>query len=123
MTAAPVGAELARELLDLWQRLAGRHVSLGTACACGVGGVTLQLGDFEQDIVDFLLGQAERARRDDIATWLQAHGRNPLNRRWRVAPLLEALSGPAAQALPPDGPDFLLSRLNTTLKSFARQHG
>ena len=52
---------IAQELLDIWQRLSSQHVALAAGCACGIGGVTLRLQDFEQDIADYLLG-AGRAR-------------------------------------------------------------
>lgn len=51
MSASKVSL-LAVELLGRWTQLARRHVPLGAGCACGLGG--LQLGDFEQQILDYL---------------------------------------------------------------------
>ncbi|NDY92438.1 hypothetical protein [Ideonella livida] len=120
------------ELAELWSRLAGQHVSLGSACACSVGGVTLQLADFEQDIIDYAIGQAEQARRDDLAAWLQRHGREGAREdgAWRVSALLEALDrvlqqgrALAGEGAPADLLPFTLARLGQTLRSFARLHG
>lgn len=116
------------ELDGLWSRLAGQHVSLGCACACSVGGVTLQLVDFEQDIIDYLIGQAERARRPDLVAWLQRHGREGArpDGAWRVSALLGALGAALRAPEPPTPPEllpFTLTRLGKTLRSFANLHG
>jgi hypothetical protein len=119
----PTTSETARELLDIWDRVSSQHVSLGSGCACGVGGVTLQLQDFEQDIADFLAAQAERAKRDDVSAWLREHAIDAGSGRWNVAVLLRALIGEEQMAAPPDIAGFLLERLGKTLRSFARLHG
>ena len=61
----------ARRLLELWQNLSRQHVSLAGNCACGAGGVTLRLEDFEQDIADYLLGEAERNKRSEVISFLR----------------------------------------------------
>lgn len=120
----PTCSAVALELLDIWERLSSRHVSLGTGCACGIGGVTLQLQDFEQDIVDFLLGQAERGKRPDVAAYLKEKALDPDSGKWSVNRLLAALSdAERAATSPSDIPGFLLERLSKTLRSFARLHG
>ncbi|TQK03483.1 hypothetical protein [Herbaspirillum sp. SJZ107] len=113
----------ARELLDIWDRLARQHVALAGSCACSVGGVTLQLQDFEQDIVDYLLGQAERNDRADVAALLRHRGRDE-DGKWSIGALLGALAGkeaPAGAGI--DAPAFILTRLGKTLRSFAKLHG
>ena len=114
----------AQELLDIWQRLSSQHVALATGCACGIGGVTLRLQDFEQDIADYLLAQAERGQRADIVAFLRRHGFDEAAGIWRLDALLGALSdaAPGAHA-EPEASDFLLSRLGKTLRSFAKLHG
>jgi hypothetical protein len=107
----------ARELLDIWDRLARQHVALAGSCACSVGGVTLQLQDFEQDIADYLLGQAERNGRADVVVLLRERGR--ADDKWSIGALLAALAGaPGA-----DAGAFLVTRLGKTLRSFAKLHG
>lgn len=113
----------ARQLLEMWNSVSRQHVSIAGGCACGVGGVTLLLEDFEQDIIDFLTGQAERARRTDVTDYLAAHAMDGATGRWSVAALLAPL-GDAEQAVAAgDVPAFLLERLGKTLRSFARLHG
>ena len=115
---------IALELLDIWQRVSSRHVSLGTSCACGTGGVTLQLRDFEQDIVDFLLGQAERNKRVDVIVYLRGNAFDAQSDQGNVGLLLTNLSGAHTESdTHSDIPTFVLERLGKTLRSFARLHG
>jgi hypothetical protein len=115
---------VALELLDIWQRVSSRHVSLGTSCACGIGGVTLQLQDFEQDIVDFVLGQAERNKRVDVIAYLKNNAFDPQGGRGNVGLLLTNLSSAQDERdVQPDIPAFVLDKLGKTLRSFARLHG
>jgi hypothetical protein len=121
----PVQADLARQLLDIWERLARQHVALGGAgCACGVGGVSLQLGDFEQDIVDFLLDHAERSGRADVIAFLRAHAVRVEDGLWTLPHLLMALGADGTASLAPyEVGELLLVRLGKTLNSFAKLHG
>lgn len=121
----PVQADSARQLLEVWQRLARQHVALGGAgCACGVGGVSLQLGDFEQDIVDFLFEHFERQGRADVVGFVRAHAARAGDALWSLPRLLTALGGEGG---PPPAPpaicEPLLARLGKTLNSFAKLHG
>lgn len=113
----------ARELLDIWDRLARQHVALAGSCACSVGGVTLQLQDFEQDIADYVLGQAERNGRADVAALLNRDGRDA-DGKWSIGALLAALveMAPAAGAELEAGA-FIVARLGKTLRSFVKLHG
>lgn len=121
----PGQADLARQLLDVWERLARQHVALGGAgCACGVGGVSLQLGDFEQDIVDFLLDHAERQGRADVIAFLQTYAVRAGDGRWNLPQLLAVLGADGGAPLaPPEIGELLLARLGKTLNSFAKLHG
>jgi hypothetical protein len=86
--------------------------------------VTLQLQDFEQDIVDFLFGQAERAKRADVIAYVRANAFDVQSGRANVELLLTALSSAERAAnVPPAISDFVLERLSKTLRSFARLHG
>lgn len=112
----------AKALLEIWDRLSRQHVALATGCACGIGGVTLQLQDFEQDIADFVLGQAERGGRADVVDFLQRRGRD--GRQWSVGGLLAALGSDEDDAPVDAGvAGFILARLGRTLRSFAKLHG
>jgi hypothetical protein len=122
--AVQTSSAIALELLDIWRRVSSRHVSLGTSCACGLGGVTLQLQDFEQDIVDFVLGQAERNKRVDVIAYLRVNAFDPQTERGNVGLLLTNLSRAQIEGhAQPDIPTFVLERLGKTLRSFASLHG
>ena len=60
-----------REARDLWSRLARQHVSFGQGCACGFGGLTVSMSDFEQDIVEFVMNDAVRDGRKDVVAALR----------------------------------------------------
>jgi hypothetical protein len=114
----------ALELSDIWRRVSSKHVSLGTSCACGIGGVTLQLQDFEQDIVDFVLVQAERGKRLDVIAYVKDNAFDPQSGRGNVGLLLMNLNRMQDEAeVQSDIPTFVLERLGKTLRSFARLHG
>lgn len=112
----------AKELLEIWDRLARQHVALAGSCACSVGGVTLQLQDFEQDIVDYLLGQAERNDRADVAALLRLRGRDA-DARWSIGALLGALAELETASGDDEAAAFIVARLGKTLRSFAKLHG
>jgi hypothetical protein len=114
----------ARQLLDMWENLSRKHVSLGAGCACGIGGITVQLQDFEQDIVDYLLGQSERNGRTDVIAFLQAHAVQSPGALWSMSHLLNALIDEDGTAQPgKDVSRMLLDRLSRTLGSFNKLHG
>jgi hypothetical protein len=50
----PDASLLAVRLLGRWTRLAREHVVLGAGCACGVAFGALKLGDFEEQLLDYL---------------------------------------------------------------------
>jgi hypothetical protein len=118
-----VAAE-ARRLLDLWENLSRQHVSLAAGCACATGGVTVLLEDFEQDIADYLLGEAERNKRAQIIAFLQAHAFIEETQLWSLSRLLLALIDEDDAVRPPyEVSTGLLQRLGRTLSSFAKLHG
>ena len=119
-----VPAVEARRLLDLWANLSRQHVSMAAGCACGAGGVTLRLEDFEQDIADYLLGEAERNKRLEVISFLQANAFIEETQLWSLSRLLGALADEdGAISPPPDVSAGLLQRLSRTLGSFAKLHG
>jgi len=121
---SPPGAKQAQELLGLWSSLGRQHMSMGAGCSCGIGGITLRVQDSEQDIVDYLLGDAEKGRREDVIAYLNAEGAGEEEGMWDLKRLLTGL---AKQQGTPQLPEavsaFLLERLSRTLRSFAELHG
>jgi hypothetical protein len=107
----------AQRLLDAWDRLGRSHMMIGAGCSCGIGGIAVALEDFEQDIVDYLQGDAERLNRHDVLEYLAEHCRE--GELWSVSRLLAGLTQPCD----PDAGAFLLERLARTLQSFERLHG
>jgi hypothetical protein len=119
LAMAEADLRLAEELLDLWSRFAMQHVALGTACACGMGGISLRLEDFELDIVDYLADHAERCEVAEIAAFFaERMAAEP------VAQPLKSLLEEAREArLPEAVAGWMLPRVEKTLKSFAALHG
>jgi hypothetical protein len=112
----------AQRLLESWQRLGRAHMMVGGACSCGVGGVLVALEDFEQDIADYLQGEAERLERQDVLAYMVQEARE--GEVWSIAKLLTSLAQPAASAFyEAGGSMFLLERLGRTLQSFEKLHG
>lgn len=84
-------AARAAALLRLWNDVALQHVSMGGACACGMGGVTLRLQDFERDILDYLRDDAGRLGEAEAHALLACHAPAghegawwPCWRRWPI---------------------------------------
>ena len=115
-------AQEARRLLDTWERLGRAHMMIGGACSCGIGGVVVALEDFEQDIADYLQGEAERLERQDVLAYM---GREARERdMWSISKLLASLAQPSTSASYEDGvSSFVLERLGRTLQSFENLHG
>jgi hypothetical protein len=112
----------ARRLLESWERLGRAHMMIGGACSCGIGGVVVALEDFEQDIADYLQGEAERLDRHDVLTYLSEQARE--GELWSISKLLTGLAEPAgSRSRQPDAGPFLLERLARTLDSFEKLHG
>jgi hypothetical protein len=112
-------AEQAERLLEMWCSLALQHVALGSACACGAGGVSLRLEDFELDIVDYLQDGGERCEHAEVSQWFRARQgmaatHQPLRR------LLEAVQ---TERMPEPVVRWMLARLERTLSAFAEMHG
>ncbi|XAH21596.1 hypothetical protein AAFF27_16400 [Xylophilus sp. GW821-FHT01B05] len=112
-------AQSAGQLLDLWSSLAMRHVALGAACACGTGGVSLRLEDFELDIADYLEDAGLRCGMDDVAAFFQAQQQaGP-----REQPLRRLLEDIESERVPHAVSEWLLPKVERTLRSFAELHG
>ena len=57
--SAPAPAIEATRLLGKWLRIAQGHVSFGMRCSCGIaaGGGSVQVQDFELQILDYIFGK------------------------------------------------------------------
>lgn len=106
-------------LWDLWCGLALRHVALGGACACGAGGISLRLEDFELDIVDYLQDGGERCEQPEVAHWFRARS----GLEWGGQPLRGLLDVLGSDGVPAAVAQWALARLERTLRSFAEVHG
>lgn len=106
-------------LLRLWSDLAMRHVALGGACGCGMGGISLRLEDFELDIFDYLQDAGLRSGQPAVETFFTEWG-PAASRPEPVRLLLERLGEGAVE---PGGAEWILVRLERTLRSFASLHG
>jgi hypothetical protein len=112
----------ARRLMETWDRLGRAHMMIGAGCSCGIGGVLVALEDFEQDIADYLQGEAERLDRRDVLECLAQQGRE--GDLWSISKLLDGLAQPtAAESCVGDARTFVLERLGRTLDSFEKLHG
>jgi hypothetical protein len=114
----------AADLLQLWNRFAAQHVTLGGGCSCGAVGVSVSLEDFERDIADYLQAEAQRLRALDAYAFVYASLKaNTVNgnEKWRpVRDILERLATVNAEDAVAA---WLLPRLARTLESFAKLHG
>jgi hypothetical protein len=118
----------AGRLSALWSALAMQHVALGSACACGTGGVSLRLDDFELDIVDYLEDAGTRSGIAEVqAFFAERHEAGRPMQFGRAAarsrPLVDLLERMAEGRLAAAVALWLLPRLERTLNSFAEQHG
>jgi hypothetical protein len=119
LAVADAPTQRAESLLRLWSELALRHVALGAACACGAGGISLRLDDFELDIVDYLDDAGRRSGIEAVAAYfvgLEAAGP-------RTEPLRALLRDVGDGRVPPEVSDWMLPRVERTLRSFAELHG
>jgi hypothetical protein len=115
--ATSTQAEAAR-LAQLWHRLATQHVALG--CSCTMSGISVTLEDFERDIADYFVAEAQRWHQSAVVALLNEAGPVTVQHQ-PVRSLLNRLQ--TAHDLPPDQADWLFGRLKNTLESYARLHG
>lgn len=112
----------ARELATMWRRIGSQHLSASGGCACGFGGMMIQAADFEIDIVEFVIGDAQKSGQTQVEPYIDAVCRRGPD-RYSLPALLEAIGkaeagGPAT----PEMLDFILARLRTTLTSIENAH-
>lgn len=119
--SAPKPPSKARELTEIWNRISRQHMSAGSGCGCGFGGLILQAADFELDIVEFVIDDARNDGRVALPPFIDAVSkRGP--ERYSIVALLKALEDSDGR-LSPDDQTFALARLATTLGSIDSAHG
>ena len=112
-------SQRASRLSRLWSELAVRHVALGSSCGCGAGGVSLQLIDFELDIVDYLEDAGLRSGIAEVEAFFKARPKSEAT----GLPLQTLLEDLERDEFAPAASEWLLGRLEKTLNSFAELHG
>ena len=119
-------AHRAERLLDLWSSLSMQHVALGAGCACGMGGISLRLDDFELDIVDYLADAGVRSGVPEVAvhfTAVQQRAEEGSSMGARAQPLRRLLDETRDGRLPPAVAAWLVPKVEHTLRSYAELHG
>jgi len=116
IAVASESAQRARALQDLWSDLALRHIALGAGCGCGIGGVSLRLEDFELDIADYL---EDAGLRSGVAEVVALFQQPPAPQE----PLRRLLQAVVDDEVHPVACEWLLPRVERTLRSFAQLHG
>ena len=112
-------ADHAERLLGLWSELSMRHVALGASCACGIGGISLRLDDFELDIVGYLEDAGLHSGIADVAGFFEAMQQVG----WQSQPLVRLLEDARQDRLPAAVGEWLCPKVERTLRSFAELHG
>lgn len=112
-------AQRADQMLDLWSALAMNHVALGTTCACGMGGISLRLEDFELDIVGYLEDAGLRSGIAEVEGFFNDLQAFPTQAR----PLVRLLEDAQQERLPDVVSEWLMPKVERTLRSFAELHG
>ena len=107
----------AAHLARLWDRLSGQHIALG--CACNMTGLSVTLDDFERDIADYLWAESQRWGQLQVETFLLEPGAVATQEK-PIRALLDRLQDPMLDTALTQ---WLLSRLSTTIESYAKLHG
>ncbi|HSW19962.1 MAG TPA: hypothetical protein VLJ86_22275 [Ramlibacter sp.] len=106
-------------LLALWSDLSMRHVALGAGCACGIGGISLRLEDFELDIAGYLEDAGLRAELPAVRAFFEEWQR----REVKDEALHRLLDAVQQEEVDVEVVEWLLPRVEKTLRSFAELHG
>lgn len=103
-----------------------QHVALGAGCGCGMGGISLRLDDFELDIVDYLGDAGVRSEQAEVADYfraLQMRAEEGSAMGKRGQPLRRLLEEVRRQRLHGAVAEWLIPRVEHTLRSYAELHG
>ena len=111
----------ADELGEIWSRVSRQHLTAGAGCSCGFGGLMFQAADFELDIVEFVITEAQQAHNDRVEAFINSVSRRGPD-RYSLPALLSALARGTSDIATGEDLDFALDRLTTTLSSMDRSH-
>ncbi len=110
----------AAQLLGKWTSLAQGHVLMGGNCSCGVGGGSLRIDEFEQQILDYLDGKLTASGNAAVAQFLRERAGYERGKSGSLSALLRSITTDAeaksTQWL------SLLDDLKRTLESFEEVH-
>lgn len=118
---APKPSSRASELTEIWNRISRQHMSAGSGCGCGFGGLILQAADFELDIVEFVIDDAKSEGRPALPAFIDAVCKRGPD-RYSILALLNGLDAGDDRISEADR-SFALERLATTLSSIDAAHG
>ena len=109
----------AAQLLGKWTSLARGHVVMGGNCSCGLGSPSLQVQEFEEQILDYL-HSAYGARDACIARGLRERAGFEPGKGGSLSALLRSIAADAQ----PQSPEWLsvMDGLKRTLESFEQAH-
>lgn len=111
----------ASDLIEIWGRLSSQHLAGGQGCGCSFGGLMFMASDFELDIVEFVIGEAEKAGLPGVEAIIDAIAkRGP--ERYSLPALLKALAEGETRSASDVEIDFIIDRLNTTLSNMEQAH-
>lgn len=105
------------QLLGQWTGLGQSHVLLGGGCSCGLAAGSLAVGDFEQQILDFLHTKYATSGNDAAARLVREAADYELAKSGSLSALLRAIA-----ANPPSEAPTVLADLKRTLDSFDEMH-
>lgn len=111
----------ARDLTEIWNRISRQHMSTGSGCGCGFGGLVLQAADFELDIVEFVVDDARKQGRTAIPDFIDEVAKRGPD-RYSIVALLKGLDT-GDNKISKDDRSFVLERLAKTLGAIDTAHG
>jgi hypothetical protein len=109
------------DLLGKWTSLSRGHVLMGGNCSCGVGAGSLQISEFEQQILDYLATKSTARGNGAVTKLLQERAGYQAGTAGSLGALLKSITTDAG---PTDPAQWLavLDDLRQTLDSFDEAH-
>lgn len=117
----PKPVSRARQLTEMWNRISRQHMSVASGCGCGFGGLILQASDFELDIVELVIDDANKHGRHALPAFIDSASKRGPD-RYNLRALLNALDEEDGRLCEEDR-TFALERLAATLGSIDAAHG
>lgn len=111
----------ARDLIEIWSRVSSQHMSGGQGCSCSFGGLMFQASDFELDIIEFVIGEAQKVGLPETETYIDAIAKRGPD-RYSLRALLKALEEGDFRSASEAEINVVLTSLHTTLSAIERAH-